>query len=447
MRLVAPAPARSQRSRGALLPLPAAPSIRRRRRLPVRPTTPPRCTGICTACRTGSPAPVAPASPSAASMSSTTAPSPRSRPHPLPTGTPPCPSTADRPPRHAAGPARCGARRPPSPRSAGMVSGAARQPTRSNAPRCLGILVWCAVRRARWRRLPARPSTSARSYGLDRLDPGTPSPRLRAEPCRRAARRPPTSRRATTLRRLFAPQHPPPSGCAASSRRHGAGARRAAAPAGPGRPRLRERLALLVAAMRPGATTAAARPAQVRRPAQSPCVEDIDGAPLAPSTAPVPAPGLREWIDRHKALLTGPTGVGKTWLAAPRPQGRRATHRALPRCRGCSKRSAWRAAAWRTPACSRAAASSFWSSTTGLTRSRPAAARPAGILRPHGRSSTIVTSQVPVEQWHEVIGSPTLADAILDRLVHNAHRIELKGESMRRRAARRATAVDANQEN
>ncbi|SHI47928.1 IstB-like ATP binding protein, partial [Roseomonas rosea] len=60
----------------------------------------------------------------------------------------------------------------------------------------------------------------------------------------------------------------------------------------------------------------------------------------------------------------------------------------------------------------------------------------------HGRSSTIVTSQVPVEEWHAVIGSPTLADAILDRLVHNAHRIELSGESMRRITARRATTTE-----
>ncbi len=47
----------------------------------------------------------------------------------------------------------------------------------------------------------------------------------------------------------------------------------------------------------------------------------------------------------------------------------------------------------------------------------------------HGRRSTMVTSQLPVEHWHEVIGDPTLADAILDRLVHNAHRLVLKGES------------------
>jgi DNA replication protein DnaC len=55
----------------------------------------------------------------------------------------------------------------------------------------------------------------------------------------------------------------------------------------------------------------------------------------------------------------------------------------------------------------------------------------------HGRGSTIVTSQLPVEHWHEVIGHPTLADAILDRLVHNAHRLNLKGESLRKAAAKR----------
>ena len=48
----------------------------------------------------------------------------------------------------------------------------------------------------------------------------------------------------------------------------------------------------------------------------------------------------------------------------------------------------------------------------------------------HGRGSTMMTSQLPVEHWHEIIGDPTLADAILDRLVHNAHRLTLKGESL-----------------
>jgi len=50
----------------------------------------------------------------------------------------------------------------------------------------------------------------------------------------------------------------------------------------------------------------------------------------------------------------------------------------------------------------------------------------------YGRRSTIVTSQLPVARWFDLIGDPTYVDAILDRLVHNAHRLELSGESMRR---------------
>lgn len=51
----------------------------------------------------------------------------------------------------------------------------------------------------------------------------------------------------------------------------------------------------------------------------------------------------------------------------------------------------------------------------------------------HGHASTLIASQLPVEHWHESIGNPTLADAILDRLIHNAHCINLKGGSMRKK--------------
>ena len=51
----------------------------------------------------------------------------------------------------------------------------------------------------------------------------------------------------------------------------------------------------------------------------------------------------------------------------------------------------------------------------------------------HGKKSTIITSQIPVNKWHAVIAEPTVADAILDRLVHSSHRIELEGESMRKK--------------
>jgi DNA replication protein DnaC len=54
----------------------------------------------------------------------------------------------------------------------------------------------------------------------------------------------------------------------------------------------------------------------------------------------------------------------------------------------------------------------------------------------YGRRSTIATSQLPIEEWHDVIGDAILADAILDRLVHNAYKINLRGESMRKRQAK-----------
>ena len=51
------------------------------------------------------------------------------------------------------------------------------------------------------------------------------------------------------------------------------------------------------------------------------------------------------------------------------------------------------------------------------------------------KASTIITSQLPVKQWYDIIGDKTIADAILDRIVHAAHRIELKGESLRKKNA------------
>jgi DNA replication protein DnaC len=62
----------------------------------------------------------------------------------------------------------------------------------------------------------------------------------------------------------------------------------------------------------------------------------------------------------------------------------------------------------------------------------------------HQRGSTIITSQVPVDHWHEVIADPTIADAVLDRLVHNAHRLVLRGDSMRKIAAKTSSLDDAN---
>ena len=54
----------------------------------------------------------------------------------------------------------------------------------------------------------------------------------------------------------------------------------------------------------------------------------------------------------------------------------------------------------------------------------------------YGTGSTLITSQLPLSTWHEIIGEPTFADAILDRLVHNAYRLELEGQSFRRKDAK-----------
>ena len=54
------------------------------------------------------------------------------------------------------------------------------------------------------------------------------------------------------------------------------------------------------------------------------------------------------------------------------------------------------------------------------------------LITPTQNASILITSQLPLAQWHDVIGEPTFADAILDRIVHNAHRIELDGPSMRK---------------
>jgi DNA replication protein DnaC len=62
----------------------------------------------------------------------------------------------------------------------------------------------------------------------------------------------------------------------------------------------------------------------------------------------------------------------------------------------------------------------------------------------YGMASTLITSLLPLSAWHDVIGEPTFADAILDRIVHNAHRLELSGQSMRKTKATGSDETDQN---
>lgn len=149
------------------------------------------------------------------------------------------------------------------------------------------------------------------------------------------------------------------------------------------------------------------------------------------------------WIDRHENLLiTGQTGLGKSWIAcaighkACRDSRNVAYHRvprlfeALALARGDGRHARMLKAIARLDV--------LILDDWGLAVLAPSERRDLlEILEDrNGRGSTIVTSQLPVDHWHEAIGDPTLADAILDRLVHNAHRLQLSGESMRRRATK-----------
>lgn len=148
------------------------------------------------------------------------------------------------------------------------------------------------------------------------------------------------------------------------------------------------------------------------------------------------------WIRNHQNLLiTGKTGLGKSWLASALAHkacrdGFSALYLRLPRlfgeleiARGDGRYTQLLAAYARIDLL----VLDDW----GLTHLNDANRRDLiEILEDrHGHRSTIVTSQLPVDTWHDYIGDPTLADAILDRLVHNAHRLTLTGESMRKKNA------------
>ena len=148
------------------------------------------------------------------------------------------------------------------------------------------------------------------------------------------------------------------------------------------------------------------------------------------------------WIKKHLNLLvTGPTGVGKTWIACALGNkacrdGFTAQYHRLSRL---FDDLALAHADGRYPQIMKKLARTdvLLIDDWGLAKlTAPQRRDLLDILDDrHDRRSTIVTSQLPVDLWHKMIGEPTHADAILDRLVHNAYRITLKGESMRRIAA------------
>lgn len=146
-----------------------------------------------------------------------------------------------------------------------------------------------------------------------------------------------------------------------------------------------------------------------------------------------------DWIrQHHNVMIEGPTGTGKTFLACA--LGRHA-------CEGSLSVRYYRAARLLNDLTLAHGDGSFrkllaqlaktdvliiddWG-LEELTRSQRSDLLEIMDDR-HGTASTIIASQMPLTHWHQVIGDPTLADAILDRLLHNAYKLKLKGESLRK---------------
>jgi DNA replication protein DnaC len=217
-----------------------------------------------------------------------------------------------------------------------------------------------------------------------------------------------------------------------------------------------ERLALLVDVQHTAALNAALAQ-RLRRAGmrQSACLENLDlRTPRNLDRGTMHALATSQWIRSNlNILITGPAGVGKSWIACA--LGNRAArdgfsvlYKRLSRLLdelAVARLHGRQARALTTLARTRVLLLDDWAMIKLTAEQRRDLMEV--IDDRHGRASTIVATQMPLERWHDMIADPTYADAILDRLVHNAYHIELKGDSMRRRASPPADPLAAGADN
>jgi DNA replication protein DnaC len=150
-----------------------------------------------------------------------------------------------------------------------------------------------------------------------------------------------------------------------------------------------------------------------------------------------------DWIDQHQNLIiTGPTGAGKTWLACAfanqvARRGIPVLYRRLPRLleeMEIAREDGSLMKARQYLSKHKLLVLDDWGVTPLSRRGRQDLLEVIDDRVSTG--SLAITSQIPVTEWHDYINEPTIADAILDRIVHSAHRIVLKGESMRKLKAK-----------